>query len=190
MADYAKQSQSVDLPFGNQRRSCETKPIPCGGQGRDGLATETPHGVTTNEAAVRNKANLLGDRPEAGGRRDCMGDCAKQSQFPRPGEPARQPGASGDARPTTRNKADRRSPAGGGGGAAARNKANYGPGALGLRIVDGGFRIERWESALAGYVATSRSERAKQSQFPEVGRWRRGNRCTEQSQFAGTPDEG
>jgi len=37
--------------------SCETKPISGRRQGQDGLATGTPHGVTTSEVAVRNKAN-------------------------------------------------------------------------------------------------------------------------------------
>lgn len=36
---------------------CETKPISGRRHGQDGLATGTPCGVTTNKAAVRNKAN-------------------------------------------------------------------------------------------------------------------------------------
>jgi len=126
-ADYAKQSQSVDLPFGSQHRSCETTPISFGRQGRDGLATETHQGVTRTKSLCEAKPNLGG-----------MGYLGKVNA-------TCGTGSTGEG--------------------IVRNKANYGPAALGLRIVDCGFRIERWESALAGDVATSRSERAKQSQF-------------------------
>jgi hypothetical protein len=171
MADHAKQSQSVGLPFGNQRRSRETKPISCGRQGRDGLATETPYGVSTDEIAVRNKAKS--GRDGVSGKSQChvrdrfhrSGGRAKQSQFPGP-QLARRPMASGDARPTAQNKANS--------SAGCRRSRR--------RMCEtkpiGGIRQAGW-----------RSRGAKQSQFPEVGRWRRGSCCAEQSQFAETPDE-
>ena len=64
----AERREARQLPRG---RVCETKPISERRQGRDGLATGTPPGVTTSEAAVRNKANCQ----ETGSRQSDDGSC-------------------------------------------------------------------------------------------------------------------
>jgi len=186
MPDCAEQSQSVNLPFGNRRRLCETKPIPCARQGRDGLTTNeaavqnkakpgrdrtsggkanvTCGAGPTGEGIVRNKANLLGDRPET----------------------------RGTAWATARNKANFR-----GRGSPQHNLGRARTLALprGTKPIGGAAQPEVEEPGCETKPTPGlaergwRGRRAKQSQFLEVGRWRRGSCCAEQSQFAGTPDE-
>jgi hypothetical protein len=100
-------SSSTPAPGGDPSRgrlghmvvdpACETKPIGAGGpvcsvpvtvnHGRDAHATETPCGVTTNEADSAKQSQFAAE--EGGHSPPCETDCAKPSQCPGPGAGAR-----------------------------------------------------------------------------------------------------